>query len=127
MKLVLLAIAGLSAFVLLVLWMMTYIQYHVAEKHLKITWLGVSLRKIDLLDIRRVSKRRPKEAAEYWYNTVRPSHRVLTIQRRSGVRRCVVITPLNRYIFLAELQRAIERVKPEAKIEIEPAPEEAET
>jgi hypothetical protein len=112
MKLIVFAAGGLFAFVVLLLWMMTNLQYRIGREHLKILFFGVALRKVPLADIKRISKRRPSRPAEYWYNTLKPSHRLLSIQRNSGLRKFVVISPRNRYIFLADLQNAIQRVKP---------------
>src|SRR3954471_15001153 len=113
MKLIVFATAGLMLFALAVLWLQTKIQYRIGSNHLKILCLGIPLRRIDLRDIKRISKRKPSRAAEYWNSTLQPKHRFLAIQRYSGVRKFVVITPRNRYIFLADLQNAIKRVKPE--------------
>src|SRR5205085_1966193 len=127
MKLILFGVGGPFAFVVLVLWMMTKLQYRIGGQHLKILLFGVALRKIPLGDIKRVSKRRPSRAAEYWYNTLQPSHRLLAIQRNSGLRKYVVISPRNRYIFLADLQKAIQRLNPETSIDsiLENSTEEA--
>jgi hypothetical protein len=126
MMLPLLALGGSIAFVILVLWLMTKIHYRIGSKHLKILCLGVTLRKVDLTDIKRISKRKPSRMAEYWYSTLNPKHRLLAIQRYRGIRKFVVITPRNRYIFLADLQNAIKRVKPDENLEnlVETASEE---
>lgn len=118
MKLALLALGGLLWFFVLVLWMITKIHYRIGSRHLKILCLGVTLRRIDLTDIKRISKRKPSgRLAEYWYSTLNPSHRALAIQRSRGLRKFVVITPRNRYVFLADLQNAIKRLKPETNLE----------
>ena len=127
MKLVIFASAGLAAFAMVMYWLMTRIHYRIGSKHLKITLFGLTIRRVDLLDIKRISKRKPSRAAEYWYNTLKPSHRLLAVQRLSGLRKFVVISPRNRYIFLADLQNAIKRAKPESNVDamVEDAPEEA--
>jgi len=117
MKLIACAAAGLAFFALFVLWLQTTIQYRVGSKHLKISCLNVPLRKIDLTDIKRVSKRKPTGLAEYWYSTTNPKHRVLTIQRHTGLRKYIVISPRNRYIFMADLKNAVQRVNPEANLD----------
>jgi hypothetical protein len=118
MRLVVFAAAGLFVFIILTVWMMTRLQFRIGSQHLKILFFGLPVRKIPLTDIKRISKRRPSRPAEYWYNTLQPGHRVLSIQRNSGVRKFVVITPRNRYIFLADLQKAIQRLSPETRIEV---------
>ena len=117
MKLIACAAAGLAFFTMFVVWLQTTIQYRIGSKHLKITCLNVPLRKIDLTDIKRVSKRKPSGLAEYWYSTTSPKHRVLTIQRHTGLRKYIVISPRNRYIFMADLKNAVQRVKPEANLD----------
>ena len=68
------------------------------------------MRRIPLEQIAYVSKRPPKGAAEYWYSTFKTSHRLLTIERKKGLRKFVCITPTNRYVFLADLKSAVRRV-----------------
>lgn len=125
MKLIVFAAAGLMFFAFGVVWLQSRIQYRIGSKHLKISCLGVTLRRVDLTDIKRISKRKPPGLAEFWYSTLHPKHRLLAIQRQTGLRKYVVISPRNRYVFMSDLQNAIKRVKPEATVEIE-APTEAE-
>src|SRR4051812_48756240 len=101
-----LAILALVAFGVCTLWLRSQLHYRIGREHVKITLFGVTLRRIALTKIARVSKRRPRYA-ENWSNTLRPSHRTLTLVRTSGLRRNILITPKNRYIFLADLQNAI--------------------
>jgi|GEM_PF-1714594 len=117
MKLIIYGAGGVAAFTLLWLWLMTRIHYRIGSRHLKIVLLGMVVRKIELTDIKRISKRGPRGLAEYWRSTFKTSHRVLTVQRYTGLRKYVVITPRNRYVFLADLQSAIKRVKPNANLE----------
>lgn len=113
---------------ILALWLKTQLYYRIGSAHLKVMLFGLALRKIPLTDIRRISKREPKGAAEYWCNVFKTNHRMLTIQRRSGIRKSVVITPTHRYVFLADLQNAIKRVKPESDVSelVEDAPDVAQ-
>jgi hypothetical protein len=127
MRLIVFAAAGLMFFTFFVVWLQTNIQYRIGSKHLKIQCFGLTLRRIDLTDIKRVSKRKPAGLAEYWYNTTRAKHRVLTIERQHGVRKLILISPRNRYVFMNDLQNAIKRVKPDAAIEVETTPDTAET
>jgi hypothetical protein len=128
MKLIVLGAGGPFVFIVILLWMMTRLQYRIGGQHLRILFFGVTLRKIPLSDIKRISKRRPGGTAEYWYNTLKPSHRLLSIQRNSGLRKYIVISPRNRYIFLADLQNAVQRLKPETPVGslVDQTPEEAE-
>lgn len=126
MKLITFAAAALSVFALLWAWLITKIRYRISARHLRITLFGVALRKIELTDIKRISKRKPSRACENWSCTHQPKHRTLAIQRHKGLRKFVIITPLNRYIFLTDLQAAIQRVKPSAQAEklVDESPDE---
>ena len=73
------------------------------------------IRRIALTDIAYVSKRDPKGAAERWYSTVKTSHRLLVIERKTGLRKYFCITPQNRYVFLSDLKSAVRRVDPTAE------------
>jgi hypothetical protein len=126
MKLIVFAATGLMFFTFFVVWLQTNIQYRIGSKHLKIQCFGLTLRRINLTDIKRVSKRKPAGMAEYWYNTTRAKHRALTIQRQRGLRKLILISPRNRYVFLNDLQNAIKRVQPDAAIEVEATPDPAE-
>jgi hypothetical protein len=127
MKLIVFAAAGLMFFALFVLWLQSNLQYRIGRQHMKILCFRIALRKIDLTDIKHISKRKPSGLAEYWYNTIHPKHRTLTIQRYRGLRKNVVITPRNRYVFMSDLQSAIRRVKPETDVEalVDQSPEPA--
>lgn len=116
MRLIPIAVGVVVAFVCLALWLRAQLHYRIGSRHLKILCVGVTLRRIPLADIKRVSKRRPKGLAEYWSSTFKLSHRMLTIERSAGIRRYIVITPRNRYVFLADLQNAIKRAAPETDV-----------
>ena len=117
MKLIACAVAALAFFTLFVVWLQTRIQYRIGSEHLKILCLNVPLRRIELTDIKRVSKRKPSGLAEYWYSTTNPKHRILTIQRHTGLRKNIVISPRNRYVFMSDLKNAVQRVKPDANLD----------
>jgi hypothetical protein len=72
---------------------------------------GLCIRRIALDEIRDLSKRDPGRFAERWYNTFHPSHRLLVVKRTKGLRKNFVITPSHRYVFMADLQTAVDRVK----------------
>jgi hypothetical protein len=117
MRLIVFAATGLAFFTLFVVWLQTHIAYRIGSKHLKIQLFGLVLRRVELTDIKRISKRPASGLAERWYNTTRPKHRMLAIQRQSGLRKFVLISPRNRYVFMSDLQKAIQRVKPEESVE----------
>jgi|SRR5688572_11642792 hypothetical protein len=125
MEVAVFAATGLMFFIFFVVWLQTKIQYRIGSKHLKISCLGLTLRRIDLTDIKRISKRNPGGIAEYWYSTTRPKHRTLAIQRHTGLRKTVMLTPRNRYVFMNDLQNAIKRVQPDAAVEVEAIQETA--
>ena len=97
----------LAAFIAcsLSLTLIALIRYRVTARHLEIRFLGFCLRRIALDDIRYISKRR-SGSAEFWWNTLWPAKRILVIRRRTGWLKNFVITPKNRYVFKAELDRA---------------------
>jgi|ERR1051326_5714120 hypothetical protein len=88
------------------------LRYVLTKRHLKVTLFGLCLRRIRLADIAGVSKRQSKWA-EKWYNTLKPSHRRLVVRRRNGWPKEFVITPKNRYVFKADLERALARLAAE--------------
>jgi hypothetical protein len=119
MKMTVFVLLGLLVFAFLCVWLLTHIRYHLTSRYLKITLLGVCLRRIRLEDIESVSKRRPTGWAENWSSTFRPNHRMLVIRRHRGLRKHIIITPKNRYIFKTDLERLL-KIKPPAS---ESAPE----
>jgi hypothetical protein len=96
------------------LWLMTQIEYRIGRTHLKVVLFGVPLRRIVLKEITSVSKREPRRMAENWCNTLKKSHRLITIQRSRGLRKYICITPRNRYVFLADLKNAVRRANPDS-------------
>ncbi|MBI3414918.1 MAG: hypothetical protein HY043_06275 [Verrucomicrobia bacterium] len=89
----------------LALSLVTLIRYRITSQNLEVRFLGLCLRRLPLDDIRYISKHR-SGWAEFWWNTPWPAKRVLVIRRRSGWLKNFVITPRNRYVFKAELNRA---------------------
>jgi len=100
---------GLLVFVFACIWVLTHLRYHIGSRYLRITLFGITLRRISLDDIESVSKRRPSGWTEHWWSTIRPNHRMLFIRRSRGLRKYLVVTPKNRYIFKADLERAMKR------------------
>jgi len=119
-----LAVILASALVLVVLlmWSATSINYHVTPTHLKITWLGLPVRRIRLDDIKFISTR-PSRWAEKWYNTLVPGNRLLAIHRRTGLWKTLLITPEKAFVFRYELQRAQKEMTAELPAVAGPADE----
>ena len=84
------------------------INYRITSGYLEIRLFGIRLRRLALADIRYISKHR-SYWGEVWWNTLWPSKRILVIRRRSGWCKNFIITPENRYVFKAELKRAMDR------------------
>jgi hypothetical protein len=115
MKIAILCIGGTVLLLLLLLWCMTNIHFRIGSRHLKILLFNFPIRRIPLDQIAYVSKRGPKGLAEYWYSTLKTSHRLLSIERKRGLRKYICITPTNRYVFLADLKAAVRRIDPTAE------------
>lgn len=101
---------GVFLYVLLFTWLVQFLRYRITPRHFKVTLFGLCLRRIPLDEIESVSKKRHAVGwTENWWNTLHPNHRMLVIRRRRGLRRNLVITPRNRYVFKANLERALQR------------------
>lgn len=115
MRLAVICLACTAFVLLLFFWCMRQIHFRIGSRHLKIMLFGVAIRRIALNDIAYASKREPKGMAERWYSTLKTSHRLLVLERKTGIRKYICITPQNRYVFLADLKSAIRRVDPTAE------------
>jgi hypothetical protein len=111
MKIAVFVALSVLLLIFLLLWLLRHIRYSITPRHLKISLFGLSLRRIPLTQIESISKRRAEGWAENWWNTTKPGHRALVIRKRRGLIKNLVITPRNRYIFKADLQRAIDAVQ----------------
>jgi hypothetical protein len=100
---------GVLVGILLFIWLMTRIRYRIGSRHVKVLLFGVCVRRIKLASIESVSKRRGPGWTERWWSTPRPKHRALVLRRSRGLCRNFEITPKNRYIFRAGLERALRR------------------
>ena len=114
MKLVVFVLLGAVALAGLLGALASQLRYVLTGRHLKVTLFGLCLRRIRLADIDSVSKRRAHRA-EKWCNTFKPAHRILVIRRRRGWFKDFIITPKNRYVFKAELEQALAKLKPAAE------------
>ena len=104
-------VAG-GAFGVLGLWALvkTRMQYYVGRSVVRVRIGRLTLRKIHLSDIERVSKPRRDLnwwTTENWRNSFDVSHRLLVVHRRSGLFRRFVITPKHRYEFREKLRVAV--------------------
>jgi hypothetical protein len=98
---------GLAALVALLLSVKT-VRYRIGSKFLVISWLGIPVRWVRLSNIAHVTPER-FAWSERWFNAFRVRHRILTIHRRTGLMRKMCISPKNRFVFRAELNRAREQ------------------
>jgi len=114
MKLVVFVLLGAFASAGLLGALASRLRYVLTGRHLKVTLFGLCVRRIRLADIDSVSKRQ-SYWAEKWFNTLKPAHRMLVIRRRRGWLKDFIITPKNRYVFKAELEQALAKVKAEAE------------
>ena len=110
MKLVVFVLLGAFASAGLLCALASRLRYVLTARHLKVTLFGLCVRRIRLADIDSVSKRQ-SHWAEKWYNTLKPAHRMLVIRRRRGWLKDFIITPKNRYVFRAELEQAMAKLK----------------
>lgn len=115
MKFAIICVGAAVVLLLLFWWCRRQIHFRIGSRHLKVMFFGIALRKIELTDIAYASKREPKGRAERWYSTFKISHRLLVIERKTGLRKYFCITPQNRYVFLADLKSAVRRVDPSAE------------
>jgi hypothetical protein len=100
-------LAAVLAAVALFVFLVRRIDYRIGPRHLKVTLFGIPLRRLRLDNIRHISTHRPF-FCERWQNQVLLRRdRVLVIEKRRGLIRCVLITPEQRFVFKAALDRAI--------------------
>jgi hypothetical protein len=103
-------LAGWIALVGVMFWSVTRVRYRITRRYLEILLFGIRVRRIDLADIRYVSKSRSRWC-EKWPNTFFPRKRLLIIHRRSGLFKDVMITPTHRYAFKRVLKEQMRRRK----------------
>jgi hypothetical protein len=115
MKIMIFCALGLLVGIFLFVWLVSHVRYRIGSRHLKVVLFGLPLRRVLLTNIESISKRRSEGLAEHWWSTMSPKHRMLVIRRRRGLCRNFVITPKNRYIFRADLERAMDRAAGKAK------------
>ncbi len=102
-------VLGLAWLLLLawVIFLRTHIRYGIGQRHLKIYLFGIPIRRVSLDNIRHIHGRKTR-FAERWSNMVITRYdRVLVIEKHHGLIKRCLITPDKRYVFRAELERAI--------------------
>lgn len=113
----LIASAVLAGVTIVWLYAKSRLRYVVGQNSLRVVLGGMTLRRVDFSDIRRI--RTPHESpdwseSENWKNTFQGTHRLLVIQRRTGRFRKFVVTPKRRYEFRAQLRAAMAKANGEA-------------
>jgi hypothetical protein len=98
--------------IIVLLWLMLRLSYHVTDQALEIRLFGICLRRFKVAGLRKVSVDPRGGICERWPNTLAPRKRELFIERRTGFPRIIWITPEKRYMFKAELEGAIARARP---------------
>ncbi len=101
---------GISALLLLRLWLRCQAEYHIGRSSFRIRIFGLTVRRILYSDVERISKFRRHykwSRCENWTNTLAASRRELVIHRKSGLYRKLVITPVHRYEFRAQFRAAV--------------------
>lgn len=88
-----------------VIWLRGQITYRVGREFLRVMVFNLTLCKVPLASITRVSTRL-RGPAKNWANTFWPSHRQLVVHYKDS-KRPLLITPANRYVVKAELQRIL--------------------
>lgn len=109
-------VSGLIALIVALLLIIPSIRYRVTSRWLLISILGLPVRWVSLRNIRYITDH-AKEFAESWPNTFSPHTRLLYIRKRRGFIRTLKITPQKRFVFKAELEKAIRAVDPDAEFD----------
>lgn len=107
---------GLAALILAVLLIIPTIKYRVTENNLVISALGVPVRWVSLKNIRYLTDHSTK-VSEPWPNCYTTLGRTLFIRKRRGILRTLMISPIKRFVFKAEVERAIRELDPKANFE----------
>jgi hypothetical protein len=108
--------AALVALILAVLLIIPLIRYRITSRWLLITVLGLPVRWVSLKNIRFISDH-CREPYEPWPNTHNSKTRALFIRKRRGLFRTLLITPQKRFVFKAELEKAVRARDPRATLE----------
>ncbi len=109
-----LAAAGgcLAVVGLLAVWLRSTVRYQIGKSTFRILLAGIPVYRVPFDQIERIGKPRGNVRwwwPGYWGNTLRPGHRYLTIRRKSGFPRSLIITPERRYEFQTQLRLAVQK------------------
>ena len=107
---------GLAALILVVMLIIPTIRYRVTKRNLVITALGLPVRWVSLKNIRYLTDH-SKEVSESWPNCFTTVGRTLFIRKRHGLFRTLMITPGKRFVFKAEVEKAIHNLDSNARFE----------
>ena len=106
--------AGLLALIVALLVIVRLIRYRITSRWLLITILGVPVRWVSLRNIRYLTDHSREPWYEPWPNTHGAKTRALFVRKRRGLFRTLFITPQKRFVFKAELEKAIRALDPKA-------------
>jgi len=109
---------GIIALAGLVMLVIRSIRYRVTTTHLKVTLLGVPVRRVRLDDIRHIGNK-PVRWAERWASAPFDVGRLLVVRRKRGLFKNFVITPSRPYVFRFALFQAIKALTGESLRETE--------
>lgn len=110
-------IAGsLAVIILALLLIVPTMRYRVTKRALVITALGLPVRWVSLKNIRYITDY-AREVAEPWPNAYNANGRQLFVRKRRGIFHTLMITPEKRFVFKAEIERAIRELDPDANFE----------
>ena len=107
---------GLAALILAVLLIVPTVRYRLTKKYLVITALGLPVRWVSLKNIRYLTDH-STNFAEPWPNCYTTLGRTLYIRKRRGLFRTLMISPGKRFVFKAEIEKAIGEINPSANLD----------
>lgn len=93
-------------------WFRTRLRYVIGQSSLRVVFGKTTVRRVPFEQIRRIQKPRgslPWHRTENWRNGFFDSHRVLVLERNTGLFPWFVITPSRRYEFRSQLRDAMAR------------------
>ena len=119
---ILIVVAAWLGLIALGVFLLLRINYRVGAKYFIVTLLGIPIRWVRLDNIRSIHPLHVR-FSEKWHNKIfHKNDRILVIQKRRGLLKHLEITPEQRFVFKAELDRAIR-----AHLGLPPAPSAADT
>ena len=104
---ILVVVVAWFGLIVLGVFLLRRISYRVGSKRFMVTLLGIPIRWVRLDNIRGIHPRHVR-FSEKWHNTIfNKNDRILVIQKKRGLLKHLEITPEQRFVFKAELDRAI--------------------